>query len=384
MKKIILLIVALIGIVSCKDQYDIYKEYTVPNGITYPGKANSAVVRSGYERVQLQWPAGSDPSVVSARISWNNRMGDTLISIPPEADTIRCVIPLPAGSYSFEIRTYDEKGNVSVPVEITGRAYGTAYVERFVNPRVVESLKTTGNGNVSITWMAVDVANGARYTEITYPSLSGSEKTVALSALDATVAIEDFKFGSGGFKHRTFYLPDSMSIDPLYSEERAVDEYFAIEKRICSVIAFSSEHPTDNNGAANVIDGIYLTNRWHTDATNPAVSGGNQYPHYVTIGLSAEVSIMRVGVWPSTRDVPAGKQIDERLPTSVKFETSTDNSVWTTVGEYTRPLATAYEEQVYNITPVPAKYCKFTGVSTTNSTPDGGYMVVGEIDFYCK
>lgn len=365
--------------VSCKDQNDIYKDYMPLNGIVYPGKATGAIACSGYEKVEIRWPAGADPSVVSAKISWNNNLGDTVVSIPPNTDTIRCLIPLPEGSHAFEIRTCDAKGNVSVPVEITGRAYGSVYVNRFVVPREIESQKIDGT-KATILWKSADISNGARYTEVNYPALDETEKTVTLSALETILEIEDFKLGAGGFKHRTVYLPDSTSIDPLFSTKRTVDEYFALDKKNCHVVDFSSQHPDGNNFASNVIDGIYLDNRWHTNANIPGV-----YPHFVTIRFDTETSIQCVGVWPSTRDaVNRGGVIDERLPTSLKFEISQDNASWTSVGQFTSPLPTTHSEQRYEVTPTPARYIKFTGISTTNPNNDVGYMVVGELDFYCK
>jgi hypothetical protein len=377
MKKVIILLsIAILGMASCKDQYDISGEYEVPGGITYPGKANGAVVRSGYERVEIQWLAGVDPSVVSARISWNNNTGDTLITIPPEADTIRCTIPLPAGSYAFEIRTYNDKGNISVPVEISGRSYGTSYIDRFVKPRAIDAVKTTGNGRVSIVWMPLDAASGAYYTEVTYiSSLNGREKTVETSASETKTDIEDFAFASGGFKHRTMYLPDSLSIDPLFSEVRTVDEYIRLDKRSASVTAYSSQVNTDAaNVVGNAIDGNY-TNRWH--------SANEAYPHYITVDLGVEITASRFGVWPSIVDRPSGR-VDPRFPTRVKFEVSTDGSIWTGLGEYDCVAGTEPGERIFDVTPITARHVRFTGVSTTNTVDGANYMVIAELDVYCR
>ncbi|MDR1666143.1 MAG: discoidin domain-containing protein [Bacteroidales bacterium] len=377
MKKVIILLsIAVFGMASCKDQYDISEKYEVPGGITYPGKAGGVIVRSGYERVEVQWPAGTDPSVVAARISWNNNMGDTLIAIPPGTDTIRCRIPLAAGLYAFEIRTYNEKGDISVPVEITGRSYGTVYINRFVNPRAIDVVKTAGNNILSIVWLPTDPASGAQYTEITYTSsLSGQEKKVKTLASETTTDITDFAYEKGGFKHSTVYLPDSLSIDPLSSEERTVDEYMRLDKKNASLTGYSSQVNSDPpNIAANAIDGSY-TNRWHSD--------NQPYPHWITVNLGVGITVSRFGVWPSTVDRPAG-QVDPRFPTRVKFEVSMNGVSWTSLGEYDCVAGTTPGERIFDVTPTQARHVRFTGVSTTNTIEGANYMVIAELDVYCR
>jgi hypothetical protein len=49
-----------------------YKQYVVPGGLTYAGKPTSPKAYSGLNRIKIAWLRGADPSVVKAKIFWNN------------------------------------------------------------------------------------------------------------------------------------------------------------------------------------------------------------------------------------------------------------------------------------------------------------------------
>jgi hypothetical protein len=121
MKKIFhvsLMLLATIFLFSgCRKMDTNYKDYVVPGGLVYPGKA-LATTHSGQSRVEIVWPKGVDRSVVKAKIYWNNFADSVVVDIASiTTDSVKVMINnLEEKNYTFVIRTYDAQGNKSVPV----------------------------------------------------------------------------------------------------------------------------------------------------------------------------------------------------------------------------------------------------------------------------
>ncbi len=376
MKKACIYINILIGTIllspSCKKMDDTYKDFIVPSGKVYPAKAAHAKVYSGKNRVKVSWLASPDQTLEKARIFWNNFTDSIDITIPRDKDTINCLMSnLAENNYSFMIHTYDHEGNISVPVEVSGKSYGDLY-QSSIYTRIIKSLTTDVSGKVTIAWETADITNGAQDTKIWYTDLQGEEKTAIVASGQQEITIADYQFQTP-FKYRTKYLPDSTCIDVFYSDFIENEQYFTLEKKGWSIAAFSSQvNTTDANVVGNVIDGNSTTTRWH--------SANVAYPHWVTIDFGGEVSVAKFGVWASTVDVTAAPGFDVRLPGRVRFEVSTDNTNWTNLGEFPFEVK---NEQFFEVTPTRARYYRFTGLGRGSSNT-GNYMVIGELDVYCK
>ena len=210
MKKIILAGIIL-GFFSCKNQDSVYEEYIVPNGYYYPAKALDATAHPGRERIEISWKNGADPKVVKAGISWNNDTESVEVDVLSGADIIsRMIDPIDENTYSFLIRTYDDKGNASVSVEVIGTVYGEEY-ERSLMNRSMKSAICDANGNLTIEW------NAAADTEVgialDYTDIDGNSKTWLVDDPTETITtISDFKAGEPLYC-TTIYKPDSMAID---------------------------------------------------------------------------------------------------------------------------------------------------------------------------
>lgn len=221
MSKILYYLIAifiLAGIFSnCKEIDSTYKEFVVPGGIIYTGKAIAPMVNPGRNRVKISWLRGADPNVIKARIFWNNYMDSVEVIIPPTGDTISTIIDnLPEEFYSFFIKTYDEEGNSSIPAEVLGTVYGENYQSSLLNRPVL--LSTMDNqGIVSIEWGAADVANGAFATEVIYTKTSGDMITVRFDVDEPVSTLAEYK-AETDYRYRTLFLPDSAAIDTFYTE----------------------------------------------------------------------------------------------------------------------------------------------------------------------
>ncbi|MGV8090725.1 MAG: DUF4998 domain-containing protein [Mangrovibacterium sp.] len=212
------LLYIMIGIVwclsSCKEMDSLYEEYIVPNGITYPGKALNPVVYAGKNRVKISWLRGSDPKVVKARIYWNNYTDSANVDVPAGEDTISHIVSgLPENSYSFFIRTFDNKGNVSIPVEVMGTSYGERYQATLLN-RAINTYTITGT-TVTVSWTAIDTVS-AYATEIWYTDVAGASRIMYTMSNESVSTISDIKKGTD-FTYRTSYVPNHFAIDTFYT-----------------------------------------------------------------------------------------------------------------------------------------------------------------------
>lgn len=200
---------------SCKKQDRLYKQFIVPGGVTYVGKASDAVAYSGRERVKIWWLRGSDPNVTQARIFWNNFADSVEVNIPATGDTVSVSVEnLPEGPYSFIIKTYDDKGNTSVPVEVLGTTYGDLYRSGLVNRPVLSSALDL-DGHLNIQWDAPSV--GAYMTEVNYTDTAGKAQTQTFPVSESVSVLKDYKTGTP-YEYRTAYLPDSTSLDTFYTD----------------------------------------------------------------------------------------------------------------------------------------------------------------------
>ena len=135
------LFISLWAFNGCKKMDSTYKQFIVPGGITYAGKANSALAYAGRHRVKISWLRGADPNIAKARIFWNNYKDSIEVNITPTKDTNSVIIAnLPEKTYSFVIKTYDAKENSSIPVEIIGGSYGDRYQAQLLNRFVISSV----------------------------------------------------------------------------------------------------------------------------------------------------------------------------------------------------------------------------------------------------
>jgi hypothetical protein len=233
MKKIIYYLIGLFIVggvaTSCKDIDSTFKEFVVPGGIVYPERALNAVAYSGKDRVLLKWAVGVDPSVIKARISWNNYTDSVDIDIPAGTDTITYIVDsLGDNTYSFIIRTFDKVGNVSIPVEVLGTSYGTEYQNSLLNVPIISS-NWLQNDTLSTTCGVVNKTDGIIATDIMYMSTTGDSVKVRNNLVSTNLVNKypNYK-GRTNFYLRTLYKPDSTAIDTFYTDYKLIGEVHPI------------------------------------------------------------------------------------------------------------------------------------------------------------
>ncbi len=130
---------------------------------------DSVNVFAGRNRAQLQGIVNADPKITNFRVYWNSK--NDSVTVPVERsqgiDTLSVIIDnLPENIYNFEVRTFDDEGNQSIPVYITGNVYGERYQESLGNRRYI-SHSLIGS-NLTIDYASMDLSSGVIGTEIAY------------------------------------------------------------------------------------------------------------------------------------------------------------------------------------------------------------------------
>ncbi|MBE8721233.1 DUF4998 domain-containing protein [Sphingobacterium pedocola] len=325
--KTLIAVVLLCGlaVTACRKMDVTYKDFIVPGGKTYPGKATDAKAHGGDNRIKISWPRGVDPNLKRASIFWNNKADSVVFDIPATGEEISYILTnMPEKIYSFIIRTYDDKGNASVPVEVNGTVYGANYQSSILN-RFVASAQYGANQDVNIAWGPADRASGLYATEVVYTNNAGEEISKWFNASETRSVISDYKEDTN-FKIRSAYLPDTLAIDTFYTpyEEKVVDKMRKFEKAAWTVTADSREERDDPTASlytpAKAIDDNIST-FWHTPWTVHT-----PFPHWLAVDMKQTFTVGYVELTCRQNNV---KGITEFM-----IQGSMDGTTWTTYNTY--------------------------------------------------
>jgi hypothetical protein len=205
--------VFILAIVTGCTDWDDFTKYQTGGEIIYPGRGDTAIASSGRDRAELAWVLSSDPRVTKYKLYWNNR-GDSLEApIPREAigDTLRIMVdPLKEGTYNFEIISFDEKGNKSVPMRFTGRSYGDNYELSLLNRTISTAQFDSTLHVLTVNWNEPDSVNVT--TELNYTGLDLKLKTIQVAPEATESKIENWKPGTT-LHFKSSFKPDRRAID---------------------------------------------------------------------------------------------------------------------------------------------------------------------------
>jgi hypothetical protein len=216
--RLLLLAMMTISLASC-EKADKYKEFVKDGEISYIGKLDSVKVYSGKNRVMIKGMITSDPKIVECRVFWNNKKDSLVIPVTKEmiADTIHRFVNITnEGFQNFVIYTYDAAGNRSIPVNTSGRTYGSRYQAGLTNRDITDAKTDETTGITTVNWLGMDRLTGVFATDITYTKLNNQSATVRIPIDSSRIALKDFKYGST-INYKTLFLPDTISVDTFYS-----------------------------------------------------------------------------------------------------------------------------------------------------------------------
>ena len=251
---------------SCKDQDEVYKEFVSMGGHVYPQKADSLKILAGYNRLKVIWLKAKDPSVVRAMVYWNHYTDSLEIDLTNAPERIELDIPnLEEGTYTFDVKTYDEAGNESIISEASGTVYGVNYMLS-LNERKVNSATRDKNLVGTIEW-GVATADLV-YTEVRYKNNLDSYSSAIVNIEDEETELPNIKPGEK-FEYRSYYLPKN-GIDTVRLDWTTSDAPFSyeIDRSKWTAVA-KGNHAWGNTGGTpmHLLDGS-LTTGWHTKTSD--------------------------------------------------------------------------------------------------------------------
>jgi len=353
--------VLMIG-TGCQDQTDVYEEFVVPGGYVYPGLLVNNEVNSGKYRVQIVGLKPMGAGVNEIRVFWDYFTDSVSFKLNKDtAENLTLEIPgLEEKSYLFTLRTYNDKGDVSVPQEFFGKTYGDKYEATLYN-RSLNRVRYNDQAEVEFDFG--EAFEGTLYSDIFYTNNNKDSVSLRVPADQSDVVIADYN-SVNPIQYITAYKPDTTCIDTFYCE---LSENLKIERPQMKVIDFSSQHKdAPNLRAADVVDGNPAT-RWHTKV-------GQTYPHFVTVDMIMPITINAFEIFCHT-DGEKGK---DRAPNIFKLEVSVDNTTWIDLGEFSLDRFDYTGGQMFYIPGNQvARYFRFTGLEGSDNN-----MVLGEIDVH--
>lgn len=342
---VVLLLLAYV-MMSCSDMNDSFERFYKDGEVIYAAKPDSIASRPGKDRILLQMFVKSY-RISLIRVYWNNRADSLDMPITGPGKYEKMVDNMEERGHVFQVISFDEFGNKSIPEEVISRAYGNMF-QQVLSNRVIRSASTFENNTITINWSGpVDNAIGS---ELVYTNTSGEETVLPVPMSEATTVVSDL---AADLRYRTLFLPDTTAIDTFYTEFKNVP--MIVEEKVAkagwTIAGFSSEEDTGegppNGKVISVIDDN-LGTFWHSHWSNGVQP---TYPHWFIVDMGSSVTITSIEVF-RRQGVSSGQ-------TRHRFFTSDDGTNWTLYGVFSMN-PTINEGQKFRSDEMPtAQYIKY-------------------------
>lgn len=229
-----LLIFGIAAFSSCEKMDSSYAEFLDGGEKIYSGRPDSLHAVAGKGRIKLVWDLIADPKIVKCKVFWNNKKDS--VEVPVEGlvgrERFGVVIPnLTEGTYTFEVYSYDSKGNTSIKIEAIGNAYGDNFEASIFNRPLDSAVYVVDSKKLAVTWFGANAQ--AVVLDLVYTDLANKEKTLHITKVPnplnpsrpkiwaITDSIADYKRGTP-IKYRTGYQPEVNSLDTFFTAYTSV------------------------------------------------------------------------------------------------------------------------------------------------------------------
>lgn len=178
----IILAIALAGLsvlAGCDDMTSVYEQYKGDSPIHYTAKVKDVLVRPGFNKAELSWPALNDPTIRKVSVEWGNGTGSAIFDWDASQPFVQVVDNLPEGSIIFSIATRDKYGNSSLTVDASSVIYGDMFCSSLENSQIVQ-----GSFYDAYLIAVLNFYHSSspyyKCTELTYRDETGAEKTITI------------------------------------------------------------------------------------------------------------------------------------------------------------------------------------------------------------
>ncbi len=366
----LLITTLFLTIFSCGDMDETYRHFWDDGEKIYPAPADSLKVYSGKNRVAISWIVKGDPNVKMAKIYWNNRTDS--LEVPFQStgkkDSLYVLIEdLVEGTYSFDVFTYNGKGNKSVPRSVVGTVFGDSYGNALL-PRYMQSA-FHDNNTLTITWgsPADETSIGS---EIYYKSSEGKKTKVLADNFAETTTIAEFVPElNPTISYSTIYVPP-MSIDTFYSpiqqiQAKGAPIFFPKTGWGATASSFDSRSGSSYRPPQNTIDGK-LNTMWVNQ-----ISPQTYYPHTLTIDMGSIIEdVAGISIVVKRRN---------ETPRLIDVYVSSDGVSWSLMGLYTVENVSDIVQNFDFQEPLNIRYFRIVGKEPSGNTPN---IVIVEVGAY--
>lgn len=114
----ILLLLIIISFMSCEDVSDTYSDVIKKGKTRYIGKCYDLSAKKGWNRIQLNWNNGIDPTIEHIKVKWTSTESKDSILLPKDATTFTTPNNLINKNYEFIVSAVDKNNNESLPVNV--------------------------------------------------------------------------------------------------------------------------------------------------------------------------------------------------------------------------------------------------------------------------
>lgn len=398
---LVYLIVAMVT-ASCGKMDAIYSDFLEEGEFIYPAKADSLRAHPGNNRIMLSWVILSDPNVSNAVIYWDNRRDSLEVSISQSVrpDTVRVELTdMEEKSYTFQIFTRDDEGNVSVMSEILGTVYGDIYRNSLLT-RAVRNLSVSEDTLV-VDWMPAEETSIG--DSLIYEDTEGKLNRLFVSSSDDTTKLPLYA-PEHNFVYKTLFVPDSLAIDTFMTAEFefVVDpDLFKGEVELSKSRFSKVELPTDTyepNATNSTMEHIW-DGTMNKESPTFITKVDGDMPQWFTfdLGVTAELTRMQINqrgtasnrlynggnvrtaeIWGSADPNPDGSWDSWiLLGTFESFKPSGEGSVTST------DIAYALEGEMVTFEEglPPVRYIRFKTLSNWDSA-NRGFTNIGQLTFW--
>lgn len=177
---------------------------------------DSVLVRSGKNRVQIEGNLLVNSGVSAIITYWNNRQDSLVHRVNSLSgnEKIKIVVGnLPEGPINLELRSIDDKGNLSVPQYLNGNVYGDRYREGLLQ-RIVLSTTFVENRLLELTLQNVSNSMGFDAVKLQYEDVNGDmvDTVVKTKFQDSKILLPRYQL-SKNIAYQTVFRPDTLSVD---------------------------------------------------------------------------------------------------------------------------------------------------------------------------
>jgi hypothetical protein len=305
-----------IALWACSDMNELSDRFLDKGETVYAAKVDSVALHAGYKKVEVELYINTR-KIDTVKVYWDDYQQFVNVPVSNQQGVYRTVIDnLEESAYIFHLVSLDSYGNKSLPVEVSGEAFGDNRVSLLRSRNIALAKYSYDNGGeVIINWGGeVENSTGCR---LAYTNTANEPAIIDVPPDETTTVIPDWKTG---LRYSTQFVLGEGSLRGQYNTSEAG---LRVLKEVLPKAGWSASASSSHAGFSpgGLIDGNPMV-PWHSNA-----SGGNM-PQWITIDFGSGNARHIDGIVFQGRidDIT-----DKGFPKRIVWEVSDDNAEWTTI-----------------------------------------------------